>query len=151
MGDVSNLAMTVKSSNATIIAAAREAFEELAGGGDYFINEYDNGVLSVGSHEVSVGSVDELCDKLLGFVAEHGEFAFSVHDEPLADWLGYLRVYAPGHKVFAADCNADGTPVISTEVITTVVASATDLSELQTKIAEMLGAATLAAFNDYAE
>lgn len=83
------------------------------------------GLVTVGDRylnpDMSCGSADTYADNLME--AAPGA-SFVLWEDPKYEWLGDLRAYAPDLGPYAAECDANGTPVLSPGEIRDVVAGA---------------------------
>ena len=127
MGDRTNLTLRLISSDADIRGAARELFENYSGG-DHFEDTDEDSNLNLGANDVSCGSASELDFDLAQLIHERGsEFAYQVHEDPAYEWLGQVCIHVPGLLPdLTAECDADGSPVLTTTTVTSALAIADD-------------------------
>lgn len=80
-----------------------------------------------------------------GTINVRADLAYTVHEDPLYEWMGSLVAYAPGLPLFSSECDADGSPVVSTSTVVALVNKATDLDELKARVNTLGGKAVLEA------
>jgi hypothetical protein len=110
---------------------ARELAEEysagMPGAGDERYSIDDVPVVTIGerylAQDVSCSSAGEYGDALRE--AAPGA-SFVLWEDPAYEWLGTLYAYAPDLGVFTAECDQDGTVVLSQDVTLQAVRGATD-------------------------
>jgi hypothetical protein len=67
------------------------------------------------------------------------DFPFAVHDEPMDEFLGTIRMHVPGLPDFSAECDADGVVRVSPGQVLQLVDEATDLATLRADVAALTG------------
>ena len=96
--------------------------------------------------EMSCGSADEHADNL---IAAAPGCSFVLWEDPKYEWLGSVEAYTPELGRFTAECDANGTPVLTPEAIKAMIDKAADLDALREAMARATGAAWFADWRDH--
>jgi len=90
--------------------------------------------------EASCGSADELAGQL----EDVPGISFTVWEDPAYEWLGSVRAYTPDLGSYAAECTADGTPVLEYGQIAAVIAAVPEGGDIAAAVALAYGQPWLA-------
>lgn len=115
MSDDTNVIINFVTDSRVIRDAALHRIVSEWGGRDY--GEPGSPLCSFGLEGTTLGTAEEVAGWLNGLRELHGEFAYSVHEEPSCGERGDLHMYVPGHGPFNARCDEEGVPVVNAEQV----------------------------------
>lgn len=122
MGDRTNACITVYSCPPEQVRAVIDIISEYLQRNDWGDYDAPPSVLQLGgtfgAWEASCGVSDEMAGVLMKRVPGA---AFLVHEDPYADWLGSLNAYTPELGLFNAECDANGQPQYSVDMVRKIV------------------------------
>lgn len=145
---LTSLEMTVKSLDPVVREAARQAFITRAGDQLWTDDDDSDLTLYVGAGEVRGGTIHDLVADLRALIVKHGEFAFSVNEDPYGEWLGSGVIHVPGVGDFSGMVDMEGAVLVTATEVERVLA-AHPPEELTAAFDELLGTPVTAAFYTY--
>lgn len=70
----------------------------------------DNGMIILSLEQERPGAAEDLARRLADYAEEkRARLAFKVWEDPVYEWLGQVVIQAPGHELFTAPCDVEGT------------------------------------------